>query len=174
MVGKVTFEQKELLAVIYAIQLAPSEIRKNIRQYTSSELKPSWMAEIREHAASGPRASLAVRAIAQSAKVRVSDRQIEITGASSNRKATSGGLIPSRYGTAVEFGSNGRKKKDYMSSRKGTAYKITGRVVNAQLTPRTPKGSAFWPAATDMQPRAAKLWVSTTVRTIMDALEGKK
>lgn len=175
MVGPISvLNARELQATLYAIKSAPTEIRKQIRQQTRSMARPEWTDAIKTHARTAPHPLLAERTIARTAKITVSDQQVRVRAAGTRRKVTSGGLIPLEYGRAVEFGSGGHKTRTYQSKRKGRTFTVRNRHVNRQLTPRRQRGTTFWPAANDMQPRLLALWVQTTVRTILDALDGKR
>lgn len=169
MVGPISvLNSRELTATVLAIHSAPKEIRKNIRQYTKSEIVLPWTSEITKRAGRSPRPHEAVRAIAATSRVQVSDRAVRVTAGASKRAVLSGGLIPFQDARKIEFGSMGQKVTTY--NRKG--HKVT-RHTDRQLRPLTRKGSVFYPAAGEMQPRLLALWVQTTVRTILDALDGK-
>lgn len=161
-----------LTATVRAIAAAPTAIRREIRQRTNAVIRPAWEAEIREAAGSSPQPLLASRVISGPSRVAASDRQLRAS-VTARRKATSGGLIPAEHGRAVEFGSNGTRTKSYSSQRKGRVYKITNRKTTQQLQPRRQRGSVFYKAGNDMIPRALSMWAQTTVRTILDAWEGK-
>lgn len=168
-----TVEDAQLRAVGRLVAAAPTDLRRNIRQYTRSELRPAWAGEIRERIGTAPNPRRANAVIAKPSRVNVTDRQI-VAEVTSTRKATRGGLVPAAHGRAVEFGSNGQRTGSYTSRRNGKSYRITNRHTNRQLLPRRARGSVFFPAAEEMIPRAISLWMQTTKRTIGDALEGRR
>jgi hypothetical protein len=47
------------------------------------------------------------------------------------------------------------------------------RNTTAQFKPRNRSGYVFYPAAKEMIPRLASLWVQTVVKTFADIFEGK-
>lgn len=110
------------------------------------------------------------RALVDTARVAVSDQNVRIRSATTRRPVASGGLRPIEYGTAVEFGVGPGRTATYTSQRKGTRFKVT-RNVGRHLRPRRGDGYVFYPAAAEMIPRLASMWVQTTVRTIAEALE---
>jgi hypothetical protein len=67
----------------------------------------------------------------------------------------------------VEFGGLGKKKR-YM--RKGQP--VT-RNTTAQFRGRRTQGYVFYPAAREMIPRLARLWVQTVVKTYALIFDGK-
>jgi hypothetical protein len=77
-------------------------------------------------------------------------------------------LLPKQDYAPAEFGANHKKK----------AYRRKGHVVTrnttAQFKPRNMKGYVFYPAAREMIPRLASLWVQTVVKTYADIFEGKR
>lgn len=104
--------------------------------------------------------------IGSTATVAVSDQNIRITAATKGRKL-SGGLLPKVDYPGVEFGAS-HKKRTY--TRKGK--KVT-RNTTAQFKGRNRRGYVFYPAAREMIPRLASLWVQTVVKTYADIFEGK-
>jgi hypothetical protein len=107
------------------------------------------------------------RVIAGTATVAVSDQNIRIQSAAKGRRL-SGGFDPKRDYAAVEFGAK-HKKKSYM--RKG--HRVT-RNTTAQFRGRRTQGYVFYPAAREMIPRLASLWVQTVVKTYALIFEGRR
>ncbi len=154
-----------------AIVAAPRELRTQIRRGVT-ELRPAWRSEVADHVGDAPHPVWAQRLIAAPTRVQVSDNRIRVH-VSASRPALSHGMNPRDNARQVEFGSNGRKKRSYSTKRKGTVYRVSGRVVNAQLAPRRARGAVFYEAGRTMIPRAYSFWAQTTFRTIAEALEGK-
>lgn len=152
----------ELQDVILALKNSDAETRRAIRTFTKAEMVRPWLEAISKEASSATE----TRVIAATATVAVSDQNIRIQSAAKGRKL-SGGLLPKVDYGPVEFGAN-HQKKTY--TRKG--HRVT-RNTTAQFKPRNRKGYVFYPAARDMVPRLARLWVQTVVKTYADIFEGR-
>lgn len=160
---------RELLATIYALRSVDRTIQKMTRQETKRIAAPAWKKELAERA----NTRLEHRVIVDTAVVSVSNQNVRIQSASKGR-ALSGGLRPKQEYPAVEFGVDRARKTTYdRRSAKGGRHQVT-RHAAKQMKARNPKGNVFFPAAREMVPRMARLWVQTTVRTIATALEGKQ
>lgn len=153
---------RELKDIILALQNSDRELRSVIRAYTRSELTRPWLEAINERASS----IVERRVISATATVKVSDQNIRITSATKGRRL-SGGLSPKTDYAPVEFGAGGRKRT---YTRQG--HKVT-RNTTAQFKRPNRRGYVFYPAATEMIPRLARLWVQTVVKTFADIFDGK-
>jgi hypothetical protein len=109
--------------------------------------------------------------IVDTAVVSVSNQNIRVQSAGRGRPL-SGGLDPKIHYSPVEFGAHAKGKTYSRTSPKGKRHSVT-RVMGTQFKPFRKKGYVFWPAAEEMTPRIASLYVQTVVRTIAEALEGK-
>jgi hypothetical protein len=105
--------------------------------------------------------------ISATATIAVSDQNIRIQSAAKGRKLK-GGLDPKVDYPAIEFGANREKVVTY--TRKGHKVK---RHTARQLQGRTASGKVFYPAASEMIPRLAKLWVQSVVKIYGDIFDGK-
>lgn len=162
-------KSRELLATIYAIRSLDRTIAKMNRQETKRIAAPEWKKALAERADT----RLEHRVIVDTSVVSVSDQNVRIQSASKGR-ALSGGLAPKADYPAIEFGADQRRKTTYQRrSPKGRPHKVT-RHATRGLKPRNGNGYVFFPAAREMVPRLAALWVQTTVRTIATAFEGKQ
>ena len=158
-----------LRATIYALRGAPKEIQGNIRRYTKEAIVPEFQKAMAEHAST----RLEAAALVATARATVSNQNIKLS-AGSVGGALSGGLLPKRDAHAVEFGGDRNARATVRSrSRKGTPYTSIRRT-RAQLRPRRRSGYVFFPTMAEIIPRVLSLWVQTTVRTLNDALEGKR
>ena len=106
---------RELLATLYAVKAAPADIRKQLRAQTRRILGPEWTQELHKQPATVAQS----RMLVDTARVRVSDQSVQMRSASSNRKALSGGAIPSRLGKAFEFGSSRGHGRQLPPARRG-------------------------------------------------------
>lgn len=153
---------QELQDVALALQNSDRDTRRAIRTFTKAELTRPWLTAIDSEATT----RLEKIVISETATVQVSDQNIRIQSAAKGRQR-SGGLSPKHDYAAVEFGA-GHKKKTY--TREG--HKVT-RNTTAQFRGRRTQGYVFYPAAADMIPRLASLWVQTVVKTIGLIFDGK-
>jgi hypothetical protein len=161
------YESRELQAVLLSIRRADRELRKQIRQQTQRLLLPEWKKSLAEHA----NTRLEHRVLVDTGRIKMSDQNVRMSSATVGRKL-SGGLDPKTQAFAVEFGGDRSKKRTYEVSRGGKTWKVTRRTA-AQLRPRRRNGYVVYPAAKQMIPRFARLWVQTTVRTMHEAFEGR-
>jgi hypothetical protein len=153
----------ELRDVILAINQSDREIQRAIRTFTKAALVRPWLESINKRATT----TVERRVLAATATVAVSNQNIRITSAAKGRPLSEG-LQPKRDYGPVEFGMAPRK---VTYSRKG--HRVT-RTVGTQFGRPNRRGNAFYPAAREMIPRLASLWVQTVVKVYADAFEGKK
>lgn len=154
---------RELQDVAIALKAMDRDVRRVIRTYTKAELTQPWLQSINQHAST----PVEKRVIAGTATVAVSDQNIKISAAAKGRRL-SGGMNPKTDYAAVEFGASREKKTRYV--RKG--HQVERRTAR-QMKPRNQRGYVFYPAATEMIPRLARLWVQTVVKLTADIFEGK-
>lgn len=155
---------RELQDVALALQGMDREARGVIRSYSKSVMTRPWLSEIAERADT----PVEQRVISATATVAVSDQNIRIQSAAKGRKL-SGGLNPKTDYAPVEFGANREKRTSYV--RKGSRV---DRRTARQMKPRNASGYVFYPAAREMIPRLASLWVQTIVKLTADIFEGRK
>jgi hypothetical protein len=161
------FKSPELLATVYAIRALPNTLQKQIRQYTKAVAAPEWKKSLAERADT----KMEHRVIVDTAIVSVSNQNVRIQSAGKGRPL-SGGLNPKTDYAPVEFGAHAKGKSYRRKSRKGGQHSVT-RVVNTQF-PAPRKEGPFYGAARNMVPRMARLWVQTAVKTIGEAIDGKR
>ncbi len=161
-------KSRELQAALLAIRSLDRTLAKTIRQHTKRIAAPEWTRALTRRAST----ALEQRVLSATAVVTVSDQNVRAQSASKGRPL-SGGLNPKTDFPAVEFGASDTPATYQRVSRKGKPHTVT-RHTTKQLRPRNPKGYVFYPAAREMVPRLAALWVQTLVRTIATALEGKQ
>jgi hypothetical protein len=143
-------DSAHLRATVLAVKAAPREVRKQVRSQTRAVAAPQWKAALASHA----RTEAQSRMLVATARITVSDQSVRVRAAGSKRKVLSGGAIPYRLGKAYEFGRKSRKA--------------------TQLPPKNRRGYVFYPALAEMSPRIIALWVQTAIRTVYDAIEGKR
>lgn len=161
------FGSKELQAVILALKTLDRDTRKEIRTHTKGMAESAWKQALAENA----QTRLEHRVLVATGRVRVSDQNVTLTSATVGR-ALPGGLQPKRDAAAVEFGADPAVVPYQAVSSRGKRYTVR-RNTRAQLRPRNRTGYVVYPAAADIIPRIASLWIQTAARTIYDKLEGK-
>jgi hypothetical protein len=158
---------RELQATILALRQAERGIRLDINKAARSKIRPVWQGELSARA----RTSLERRVILPGARATASDRGVTVFAATKNRPL-SGGLIPSRYWAAVEFGANTRRMTVRQRSRSGASYRRP-LTVNRAFKPQQAHGMIAMAAASDTGTRLVALWVRTVVDEFaaIDAVE---
>ncbi|MCE4024664.1 hypothetical protein LXM50_01615 [Microbacterium sp. Au-Mic1] len=153
------------MATILAIRGLDKTIQKQIRVHSKALATPEFKKELAER--SNTRLESAV--IVNTAVVSVSNQNMRLQSAAKGR-ALSGGLNPKTDYAAVEFGREQKPVTYQRKSKKGGSHSVTRSM--PQIKPRRSKGYVFFPAVRNYIPRAASLYVQTTVKTIAKALEG--
>lgn len=143
------------------------DIAKHMRRETKTMVQQEWQRAVAEHA----NTRLEHRVLVSTARVAVSDRNVKLKSAHLSR-SLSGGLKPSETYGPVEFGSELHTSTVTQRSRKGRSYTYN-RTTGRQF--RVPKQSGYvvYPAAKNIIPRLASLWVQTMVRAFHEAAEGR-
>lgn len=157
------FESREVRALIVAMRGVDKELGKQIRKATRSVTEPEWRAELAKQA----HTDLQQDVLVNTAKVTVGDQNVTLKAGQLAKRLSSGARVP-ELTPAVEFGAN-RSVVVSQQSAAGTTYRRHSR---HQLESRKKTGYVAYPAAAQLIPRIAALWVATSVRTIHEAAEG--
>jgi hypothetical protein len=160
-------ESKELQATVLALKQMDSTVRKAINAENRSQMVPEW----REALATKASTSLEQRVLLSGARVALGPERVTLLAAQSTKKL-SGGASPQEIAAAVEFGAEKRQQKISGRSRKGNSYTYNRRV-NRQFKQRKKSGHVVYPAAADLAPRFAALFVQTSMKKMHEAFEGK-
>jgi hypothetical protein len=160
-------ESRELQATVLALKQMDSTVRKAINAENRSQMVPEW----REALATKASTSLEQRVLLGGTRVNLGPERVTLMAATSTKKM-SGGASPQQIAAAVEFGAEKRQQKVGGRSRNGKPYTYNRRI-NRQFKQRTKTGFVAYPAAAELAPRFAALWVSTSIRKMHEALEGK-
>lgn len=160
---------RELQALLLALRGARKDVATEVRKHSREVIGPVYRRELAERVSS----RLETRVIYDSARASVSNQNIRLTAATSKRRL-SGGLIPARDYGAVEYGMNSGRQMDVSAtSSKGKTYSYT-RSSGSRFRPNRRQGYVFWPTVANIAPRIVSLWVQTAVRTLGDAIDGKR
>lgn len=157
---------RQLQAIILAGKQLDRETRAEIRRQTRTMVRPEWEKAVREHAAT----RLEHRVLGSSARVAVSDQNVQLQAARVGR-ALAGGVKPSDIWAPVEFGAPRGQRTSYTGRRGGTSFPVKNRRTTQQLRPVKRTGYVIYPSAADIIPRIASLWVQTAVRGLHEAFE---
>ncbi len=135
------------------------EARTQIGRHTKAHAQPMW--------AEATRAQVGTRMqtrLADSARAGVTTRNVFLRAGGTGKL---GNTPLSRLARAIEHGAHPDTEVK-TRSRKGTAY--TRRMGGGFRLPRA-RGYVAYPAASEVIPRIASLWVQTTIRTVHETFE---
>lgn len=154
---------QELRDIAILMQNLDADVRRYIRAFTKSKMVAPWMEAVRMEATTKLERSV----IAATTTLAVSDQNVRVQAAAKGRRLR-GGLEPKVDYPAIEWGADRGKKRTY--TRKG--HRVT-RHTARQLRGRRRDGYVFGPAADEMTPRLASLWVQTIVKGVANVFEGR-
>lgn len=163
------FDSKYLQAAVLAIRSANTGLQAEIRKYTKAELAPAWAEQMHENAST----RLEAYALADTARVSVSNQTVRLSAGTVNA-GLSGGLDVKKNYAPIEFGADQKSVSTFTStSANGRKFKVTRHNHRQFAAPRR-NGYLFYPTVASLVPRFASLWVQTAMRTIGDAIDGRK
>ncbi|MGN6272489.1 MAG: hypothetical protein ACTHMQ_05295 [Protaetiibacter sp.] len=152
---------KDLQKLLGAIKTLEPETRKQIRRVTKSEALPIWKSEVESRSVT----PLQLKVLVKTAKVSVSDNNIKLQSARTGKLRS--GTPTWIVARPAEFGADPNRKV-LQRSRRSKWYK---RRLGHSFSYHREKGYVVYPAARDVIPRAASLWIQTTIRTAHEQLE---
>lgn len=159
------FNSSELQGTILALKGMDKEIAKNIRTWSKRIILPVWQEAVRANVTT----PLEARGLAVTARVAISNQNVTLSSATVGKSLSTGGAKPSDIAHDIEFGADQNAAKTYLArSSAGREYLVRDRHTRRQFRPRNQKGYVVYPAAANVIPRIAALWVQTTVRTFYD------
>lgn len=166
------WDSKELQAAIYAMKIADNGLRKEIYKRTREKVLPEWTEAVATQIGyAGRYSDLGYKLIMKATRVDVSAENITLKAATSTRKATRGGLIPTRDYFLFEFG--GTPHVGEVKGRRGNTTYYYKRMLGKGLPPRSDYGRGAYMASYKIGKRALALWVSSIVQIYNDAARGK-
>jgi hypothetical protein len=159
---------RELQAVVLALKAMDRSLARDLRRDTVKIMNPVWKSLVAEKASW----HMDDRVIVKGARIKGGNPPTMIAAAS--RRALSGGLVPVQSWPGFEFGADRNRTTTYArrNRRSGGSHQVT-RHTTRQLARRVPKGRVAFPAAAEIGPRLASLWVQTVVRRVHEAAEGR-
>lgn len=156
---------RELQALILSVRQANKDVQRQIRQRTKPILQTEWKKALAEQAMT----NVEHRVLVDSARVTVSNQNVKLKSAQLAKRLSGGARINEIFG-AVEFGAGQELYVEYTGNRRGKSFPVKRRV-HQQFRHYKRRGYVVYPAAAQIIPRLASLWVQTAVRTFHEALE---
>jgi len=162
------YGSRELGDVVTALKAARRDIRNDIARGTREVMNPVWRQLVSE------RAFLRVDEKVLGTGVRIMAGNPPTLVAAASKRRLRGGLVPAEQWHALEFGADRDAVSTYTRrSRNGGTHQVKRRHTTRQLPARTRHGHVVFPAAREIAPRMAALWVQIIVRKFSDAAEGR-
>lgn len=157
---------RELRAAGFALKLVERDVRNSINRSMRSTMNQVWRGAVAERA----RTPLDRRVL--NTGVRVAPGNPPTLYAAGSTRPLPGGLVPATQFYAVEFGADRDNFTTYeRRSPKGGTHTVHNRRTSRQLPARRRQGRVVYPAAAELAPRLASLYVQTIVRGIYEAVE---
>lgn len=151
----------ELQTLVSAVQGMDEDVRGRIRKHTTIVVEPVWKERVRGQV----KDRLQTRVLSDTAGVAVSDLNVVLKSGGIGTMAN--GTPKSALVKGVEFGAD-RKSTKELVSKTGKRFK---RRTKAQFHLPRSRGYVVYPAAREIIPRIASLWIQTTIRTAYETFE---
>lgn len=140
-----------LTAAIQVMVTMPREAAKETRKYSKAVIVPEWKKAVAQHA---PAARIFQERLVRPSTVYVADSGVKlVSGKGPWVRQTEFGAARGYYGEYTRQGHRVRRR----TQRQFYNYRD--------------KGHAVYPAAAEMIPRVAALWVQTIYRTVAETIE---
>lgn len=161
-----------LQAAILSLRVAPTEVKRRVREVTRAQLGPEFTRQVAQRASESNQPKHSAAVLTRGSALQVSNQNVTMRAAASTRRLR-GGLVPDVLGKGVEFGAVPRTTTYKRRSRKGRTHEVT-RNTTAQWPRRRARGWAFFPTVNKVTPRFTALWAQTAIRTVHEAFEGRR
>lgn len=155
------FESPQIQGTILALQGLDKELAAQIRKATKTVTLSEWQRAVAGNAST----DLERRVLVATSRVAVTNTNVSLRAGQLAKKLP-GGALTHELTPGVEFGS--KPKRIASTSARGKGYT---RKQGTVFRPRKRTGYVVYPAAAEIIPRIAALWVATTVRTLHEALD---
>lgn len=155
------FASKELQAVIVGMKGFDRPLAKFIRAQTKRVVGPAWVEAVQKRA----RSPLETATLGRTATVQVRDENVVLIAGGKGKLLRQAPTLAK----AAEFGA----QRDFVGTATSTRGKKYRRKTQRQLPRFNRKGNVVYPAAANVIPRIAALWVQTSVRALHATFEGK-
>ncbi|WP_349902605.1 hypothetical protein [Parafrigoribacterium humi] len=150
-----------LATLVQAVKGMDKEVTAQIRKHTKPVAEPVWQEAVRGNVTD----RLQTRVLSDTARVAVSDSNIMLRSGGIGKMTN--GTPKSLLASAAEFGADPNKRIT-SHTKAGKAYT---RRRGAQFKLPRSRGYVVFPAAREVIPRIASLWVQTAVRTVHEVFE---
>lgn len=137
------------------------ELAAQNRKHTKAVSEPVWREAVRSRVTD----RLQTRVLSDTARVAVTQTNVLLRSAQVSR--LSSGTPTPLLANATELGMN-RDKRVQVTNRQGTTFT---RRSGTRFKPNRRNGYVVFPAAREVIPRLASLWIQTTVRTLHETFE---
>ena len=167
MAGVDVFDSRELQQTLLALKVLPRELTKQTRRFTKQLVDKEWKPALAKHAVTKLQTAVLVRTSVSS----VTPTNIALKSATKGK--VSSGTPSQVLASGAEFGADMNAYSRYTRrSPRGRTHTVTRRTARAFGWHRGQDGRVVHPAASDIIPRAASIYVQTLVRTTAEAFEG--
>lgn len=161
-------DDARLLAVARGLKLVDRDVRNQINRSTRASLKPMWQEEVQRKLAGK---DTFTRAMAGKGLVQGGNPPVLRAYTSRRALKGGGGLVPDVHAYLAEFGGRSTLYSRYRRRSENGGTHIVARRTMLGLPQPIRSGRVAYPAAAEVAPRAASLWVQTFVRAVYDAVE---
>lgn len=159
---------RDAVAASYALRRVDTELRAEMTRNIRAVVTPMWKGAVSERG----RRRVDEAVLTKGARVNAGARPALV--AASSRRALSGGLVPRDEWQGFEFGRTNDSPTTYSRrSPTGGRHSVT-RHTRRQLPPRYADGRVLYKAVGAIGARVFSLWAQTAIRTVFDALEGRR
>lgn len=159
---------RDAVAASYALRRVDTELRREMTRNIRTVVNPIWRGAVRARG----RRPVDDAVLVKGTRVNAGARPALV--AASSRRPLRGGLIPRDDWHGFEFGRTSDRVETYTRpSPNGGRHTVTRHTMR-QLPPRYANGRVLYKAVAEVGPRIFSLWAQTAIRTVFDALEGRR
>ena len=151
---------KDLATLVQAVRGLDREVAAQLRKHTRVVVEPVWQEAVRGQVSDRAQ----TRILSDTARAAVSDSNVTLKSGGTGKTHGTPNSVLAR---GEEFGAD-RTFTKTLVSKTGKSYK---RRTKAQFRLPRSRGYVVYPAAREVIPRIASLWVQTAVRTVHEVFE---
>lgn len=153
--------------MLLALKVLPRELTKQTRRFTKQLVDKEWKPALAKRAVTPIQRAVLVRTAVSSVT------PTNVTLKSATKGKVSSGTPSQVLASGAEFGADMDRYSRYSRrSPKGRTHTVTRRTARAFGWHRGREGRVVFPAAQDIAPRVASIYVQTLLRTTAETLEG--
>lgn len=167
MLSTLTASQRER-AIIAAFRYVPADLRKGVREAARDAITPLMVREASRLSTD----KLLSRVIG-------TGRYSEYRGTpgvkfGGSKRITSSGATAKQLARPLEFGSDGRRYRDYLQRRKGTQVSVLRRTTRQFMPDTGYRGRAINRAAEAINDDVVEVWADLAEAALLAAFDGKR